>query len=162
MNKPEDADLRSVLAHHDVEIGALATRVAKVEQTIEVGFAKVTENFGKLEGLIVRQEARQGPGMGELINGVAKGGAIVAMTAGAITVLVSSIIAPQLTKLEDAAQVLSKDHADRISREQSELAKLREDRHGKIQTELSAIEKTVEDLKERFGWTATVHKQRGS
>ena len=45
VDNKDHSDLRALFAHHDVEIGALATRVGKVEQTIETGFAKVGENF---------------------------------------------------------------------------------------------------------------------
>ena len=97
-----------------------------------------------------------------VINGIAKGGAIVAMSAAAVTMLVQSFIAPQLTMLSDASNALIKDRDYRVERDQIELAKLVDERKMRTEAELSALEKAVEELKERVGWNATVHKQRGS
>ena len=161
MNNQDHSDLRALFAHHDVEIGALATRVGKVEQTIESGFAKVGENFSKLEGIIIRSDAKQGPGIGDVMKAVATGGAIVGMSAAAITMLVQSFISPELTNLKDTAQTLSKDHDLRIEHDAKELARLREDRKDKIETEIQTLSTTVNDLKDRIGWAPEVKRAGG-
>lgn len=161
MSNQDNADLRALFAHHDVEIGALATRVGKVEQTIDSGFAKVSENFIKLEGIIIRSDAKQGPGIADVMKGVATGGAIIAMSAAAITMLVQSFISPDLTQLKDVSTVLSTDHNSRLEAERAELQRLREMRKDKIEGDVTQLQAQIEKLEEKFQWMPEVKRAGG-
>ncbi len=153
-------DLRGTLAHHDAAINQLSTRVSHVETAIETGFAKASDNFNELKSMLAKTEGQKGPGLGEIMKVVATGGAIVGMSAAAITMLVTSFVAPELTNLKDTATVLSKDHDARMDREREELAALREKRKIEVESRLDELMKSMEAIKERFGWVARVEKQR--
>lgn len=151
-------DLRGTLAHHDAAIQQLSTRVSHVETAIETGFAKASDNFNELKGLLARNDAKQGPGLGEIMKVVATGGAIVGMSAAAITMLVTSFVAPELTDLKGSTKVLASDHDARLDLERAELAALREKRRLEVETRLDELSKDLGGLKERFGWQARVTK----
>lgn len=175
----KDIDVSSIIAHHDAEISNLGGRMDGVEMglrslhgEVHSGFTKVADrfssmdgSFAKIENLIVKSEAKQGPAFGDLLKIIATGGAIVAMSAAAITMLVQSFISPDLTNLRDMSSMLSKEHDIRITQDAQELRRLREDRKDKIEKDIETLSDVVTDLRERLGWTATVRdmgKGRGS
>lgn len=164
------SDLDSTLAHHDAAIDSLSTRMVGVESglrslhgEVHSGFVKVSDKFSGLDAsfaeiktLIARSEAKQGPGLGDVMKLVAMGGAIVGMAAAAITMLVTSFVSPELTNLKDTADVLSKDHDARVAMEREELAALRNQRRDRFETNLDQLSAIVVDLQQRLGWQATV------
>ena len=151
-------DLRGTLAHHDAAINQLSTRVSHVETAIETGFAKAGDNFNELKSLLARTEGEKGPGMGEIMKVIATGGAILGMSAAAITMLVTSFVTPELTDLKGSTKVLASDHDARLDLDRAELAALREKRRMEVEQRLDELSRNVDGLKERFGWQAKVSK----
>ena len=157
MSKSTD-DLRNTLAHHDAAIGQLSTRVSHVETAIETGFAKSNDNFAEIKGLLAQNAAQTGPGLGEIMKVIATGGAIVGMSAAAITMLVTSFVTPELTGIKGTTSVLAKDHEARIEYDREELTKYRDKRRQEVDERLNEMAKNLEVIKERFGWQAKVNK----
>ena len=151
-------DLRSTLAHHDAAIQQLSTRVSHVETAISTGFAKAGDNFNELKSLLARTEGEKGPGMGEIMKIVATGGALLGMSAAAITMLVTSFVKPELTDLQGQTKALASEYDARADTERAELVTLRERRRLEMEQRLDEISKDLGGLKERFGWQAKVSK----
>lgn len=110
----EQFHLVNQLAHHDAAIGALSSRMTGVEASLthvqeRVGALdnKVSAGFSGLEALIRESRATQGPSMPDVLKGLVTGGALIAMSAGAITVLVTSFVNPDLVALEHKTTALS-------------------------------------------------------
>jgi hypothetical protein len=102
------------LAHHDAAIGALGSRMTGVEASLthvqeRVGALdnKVSAGFSSVEALIRENRATQGPSMPDVMRGLVTGGALIAMSAGAITVLVTSFVNPDLVALDHKTTALS-------------------------------------------------------
>ena len=157
MSKSPD-DLRATLAHHDAAINQLSGRVSKVETAVAAGFSKATDNFNDLKGMLQKTDAQRGPGLSEVMKVVATGGAIVGMSATAITMLVTSFVTPELTGIKGTTSVLAKDHEARIEYERQELTKYRDKRRQEVDERLNEMAKNLEVLKERFGWQAKVSR----
>jgi len=153
-------DLRGTLAHHDAAINQLSTRVSHVETAIETGFAKAGDNFNELKSLLARTEGEKGPGMGEIMKVIATGGAILGMSAAAITMLVTSFVKPELTDLQGQTKALASEYDARADTERAELVTLRERRRLEMEQRLDELSKNVDVIKERFGWQARVEKQK--
>lgn len=110
----EQFHLVNQLAHHDAAIGALSSRMTGVEASLthvqeRVGALdnKVSAGFSGLEALIRESRATQGPSMPDVLKGLVTGGALIAMSAGAITVLVTSFVNPDLVALEHRATAIN-------------------------------------------------------
>lgn len=137
------------IAHHDAAIGSLSSRMTGVESTLShlqdrvMGLdSKVSAGFGSLESLIREGKAGQGPTFAEILKGIATGGAIVAMSAGAITMLVTSFVKPDLVQLQIKTDKLSASDEMRAASEKAELLALRERRR-------EQIDKTMEKLSDQ-------------
>lgn len=163
----DNNDLRGAIAHHDLAIGQLATRVSHVETAIEHGFAKVDQRFGTLEtsladikNALVKNEASKGPGLSETVKIIMGGGGIIALIASAITILVLSFTAPALTKLDTSAAVFQKDLDDRQTEARKELSDLRKAERDALAVEVDALKETLASVKEKIGWIGRVDKTR--
>lgn len=161
-------DLISTLAHHDAAISTLGGRMTGVEAGLtslqsEVSDLdhKVGDGFAQLSSLVRENQAGKGPGMAEVLKVVATGGAVLAMSATAITVLVTSFTAPQLTKLESKADGLERDNDARLEAERNELQRLREQRRDRLETKLDELMGEVSGLKEKYQWSARVEPTGG-
>lgn len=155
------------LAHHDAAIGALGSRMSGVESALshvqdKVSDldGKVSEGFGSLESLIRENKASQGPGIYDLMKGVATGGAIVAMSAAAITMLVTSFVAPELTSLKERTGVLSTDLTHRAEGDRQELLSLRNQQRDLIDNKLLDLNRMIVDLQGRIGWVTKVEPSK--
>ena len=111
-----------------------------------------------LKSLLARTEGEKGPGMREIMKIVATGGALVGMSAAAITMLVTSFVKPELTDLQGQTKVLASEYDARADTERAELVALREKRRAEVEQRLEELAKNVDGLKERFGWQAKVSK----
>jgi hypothetical protein len=165
-NRDTDDDLRGAIAHHDLAIGQLATRVSHVETAIEQGFAKVDQRFGSLgsdvadiKNALVKNEASKGPSLSDLVKIVLGGGGIVALAASAITVLVLSFTAPALTKLDDSAAVFQKDLDARQDEARKELAALRKAERDALAAEVNDLKSEVAKVQDKIAWIGRVEKK---
>jgi hypothetical protein len=165
-------DLASTIAKHDADIKDLGGRIDGVESglntlkgEVHIGFGNVHKEFGGvtkvLAGLdkkIDQLSVRQGPGLYENVRAVAAGGAVVGMTATAITFLVQALNSPAITRLEAG-------HASVQRREQDEHAELKELRRERstqaaeqvkeLREGVSYLKTVVEELKARVAWAPT-------
>lgn len=103
---PSD-DLRMVVAGHQRSITDLGQRIAGLESglmTVHRDIANVQTDmktgFTDVMGMMREHKAEQGPKFGEIIKMVLSGGALISMSAAAITILVTSFVSPDLTALE--------------------------------------------------------------
>lgn len=156
-----DYDLASTIAHHDAEIVTLGNRMSGVEQGVKSLEGTVQSGFSAISSSLAEMRGRTGPSLGTVVGTVAAGGAVVAMIAGAITILVQSTLSPELTELKDAARMLSRDHETRIARESKELQDLREDRRDRIESDVKAVAEQIEGLKEQTRWAPDVKRASG-
>jgi hypothetical protein len=143
-------------AENAAAIGVLGSRVTSLESTLSHVQdkvmsldSKVASGFSTLESLIREGKAGQGPGLAEILKGVATGGAIIAMSAGAITMLVTSFVKPELVEITATVDQLQKIDTQRSEAERQELLALRERRR-------QMIDEQLKDLADRDGWAANV------
>jgi hypothetical protein len=158
---PIDFDLASTLAHHDAEIVTLGGRMTGVEQGMRSLEGTVQSGFGQISNTLAEMRGKSGPGLGDILKVVLSGGAIVGMSAAAITMLVNSFIKPELTQLKDSSVVLSSDYEARLSADRAELQRLREMRKDKIEGDVAELQKTIERLEEKLGWMPEVKRAGG-
>lgn len=159
----EHLHLVNQLAHHDAAIGALSSRMTGVEATLghvqeKVGAldSKLTTGFSAVESLIRENRAAQGPGLADLLRGVATGGAIVGMSAAAITMLVTSFVEPKLVAVQKVSEYLVKQENERSNAELNELYQLRDRRRDR----LDELSDQVGRLMEYRAWSPTVKKAK--
>lgn len=163
-------DLRAAVVSHEANIQNLGNRIAGVEQTmhglqteVHSGFAKIGDKFGhmdnsfsRLENLITKNEASKGPGISEVMKIVLGGGALVGMSAAAITVLVTSFMAPELTNLKDSAAVLTEDLQARTNEARKELVDSRKAERDRMRADIDGIKEDLTTVKEKIGWIGRV------
>lgn len=154
------------VAHHDAALSAFGSRMSAVEGTLShvqdkvmALDSKMSAGFGSLESLIRENRASQGPRMGEILKGVATGGAIIAMSAGAITMLVTSFVKPELVTLQQTTTELKKADQDREALEKAELLALRERRREQVDQTLQKLNDHTFRLK--GAWETNVTKGSG-
>lgn len=153
------------LAHHDAAISALGSRMTGVESSLghvqeKVGTldSKVSAGFSNLESLVREGKASQGPTLGELLKGVATGGAIVGMSAGAITMLVTSFVEPKVVSLETKTTWLEEREKERMEVDRTELHALKERRREYVDDTLDKLSAKAARLLELRSWDAEVKK----
>ncbi len=104
-------DFTKELARHDAAIDSLSNRMGGVEKNLRNLTDDVKSGFATISNALAKMEGSKGPSLGQILGVVATGGAIIAMSAGAITMLVSAMLSPQITRLttlvEQHAQTLS-------------------------------------------------------
>jgi hypothetical protein len=159
------------VAHHDAALGAFGSRMTAVEGTLAHVQDKVNNldvkvgaGFGNLESLIREGKATQGPTLGDLLKGVATGGAIIAMSAGAITMLVTSFVKPELVELRAVAtetrteaDALRRAEEKRIEADRAELMALQERRRQMIDDKFEMLtERAFKD------WSVELKRGDGS
>ena len=160
-NSPKSmSDIAARLSSHDYEIHALGNRMGSVEGKVDrLGIAMST-GFDEVKGLLSEQKEKQGPGLKEVLLLVSASGALIGMAAAAITTLVTSFVAPEITTLKDNTAVLAKDHDARIAAEREELAQLREKRKSAIEAQMDAIEQRIEKLQSKTEWATRIEGGR--
>lgn len=153
MTADDGRDITKTLAHHDAMIGNLAGRMTGVERglkdveaSIKAVGSDVAQSFADLRTSLVELRGSQGPGLGKIISMILAGGGLIAMSASAITILVLSIVQPDITKLRTQAEQhqSSLEQADRDVRD--ELKDLRKAEQRRLYNRLDEIEK-------RLSWT---------
>jgi hypothetical protein len=154
------------IAHHDAAIGALSSRMTGVESTLAhvqdkvMGLdSKVSTGFSSLESLVREGKASQGPGLPEMLKGVATGGAIVGMSAAAITMLVTSFVKPELVTLQQATHDLKAREEIRSAAERSEYSAIKDRRRQQIDDVLEKLSEQAGRVPS--GWDATLKKGGG-
>lgn len=154
-------------AENAAAIGVLGSRVTGVESTLSHVQdkvmsldSKVSSGFSSIESLIRENKAGQGPGLSDILRGVATGGAIIAMSAGAITMLVTSFVKPDLVALQQVTDNLRMREDSRREAERRELLDMKEQQQQQIN---KAIEK-LSDQANRItgGWDTKMKVGGGS
>jgi hypothetical protein len=154
-------------AENAAAIGVLGSRVTGVESTLSHVQdkvmsldSKVASGFSTIESLIRENKASQGPGLPDILKGVATGGAIIAMSAGAITMLVTSFVKPDLVALQQVTDNLRTREDARREAERRELLDMKEERQKQIN---QAIEKLSDQaLRLNGAWTTETKRGGGS
>lgn len=143
------AGLEITLAHHDSEIKNLGKRMGGIEEevrnlnaTIQTGFASVGERLSTIN-------SERGPGLGSILGFVATGGAIVGMSAAAITVLVTSFVSPPITKLEERFAKLNHYVERREEVDRQDYIELRRLRDRAVSDDIRQIEKQLRQIEQR-------------
>lgn len=166
MDKPLPAtpksmsDIAARLSSHDFEIHALGTRMGSVEGKVDRLGTSMAMGFDEVKSLLSEQKEKQGPGLKEVLLLVSASGALIGMAAAAITTLVTSFVAPEITTLKDHAAVLSKDHEARISAEREELIRLREKRKSELEAQMDDIKQNIERLQSKAEWATRIEGGR--
>jgi predicted nucleic acid-binding Zn-ribbon protein len=146
----------STLAKHESEIHSLGTRVGSVEHKLDQLGTQVTAGFAEIKEMFGRSEATKGPPVYDVLKIAAIGGTLIAMSAGAITVLVTSFVAPDLTKLAaktDALQGYTE--ADKAEARAEYLA-LKHEKSENLDKRLQSLGDELDALRARFAWAPTV------
>lgn len=146
------SDLLRTLAHHDAEITTLAEQVKGVQSDLHDIKSDMSRGFASIGAQLSKLEGSKGPGLGQIVGVVASGGAVVAMIAAAITVLVSSQLSPDITKLKTEASRTEKALELREHQERQELTELRKARDDNHAADIRAIGKSLRALEARMGW----------
>jgi hypothetical protein len=137
--------IHETLAHHDASLGDLDRRMHGVERGIHSLQTEVTKGFGDITSKLVGLESSKGPGFGKISAVALTVVSTVALLCGGIIWFVSSIVAPDTTKLEQMNShqnaFIEKFDADR----EAELARLRQARERRE-------EERMRRLEERLGW----------
>lgn len=156
------------VAHHDAALGAFGSRMSAVEGTLahvqdKVNSLdmKVSSGFASVESLIRENKAGQGPSLGELLKGVATGGAVIAMSAGAITMMVTSFVEPKLTMLAKTTEMLEQKEALRRASEVDEHTALKERRREYIDDTLKLLSGQAFKLRGLMPWETETRKAGG-
>lgn len=103
----------------------------------------MAQSFANLRTDIVELRGEQGPGIGKIMGFVLAGGGLIAMSASAITVLVLSIVQPDVTKLKTQTEQhqTAIDQADRDLRD--EIKELRKAEQRRLYDRVLEIEKRL-------------------
>lgn len=80
----------------DQQLGVLTTEVSGIKAQLR----DQGETLGKIFSRLDEIRGKQGPGIGQVLTITLSGAGIVSLAAGAITVLVTSFVSPQITRLE--------------------------------------------------------------
>lgn len=98
-HSPSNADVHKTLLHHDQKIVRLEGQVTAVQISVD----KLADAFYAVRDQLVAANAQVRPGIRETLGVVALGGGIVSMMAAAVTFLVVSYVAPQITEIRGDA-----------------------------------------------------------
>jgi hypothetical protein len=158
---PIDFDLASTLAHHDAEIVTLGGRMTGVEQGMRSLEGTVQSGFGQISNTLAEMRGKSGPGLGDVLKIVLSGGALVGMSAAAITMLVNSFMKPELIELKDISAVLSTNDTIRTASEREELERLRELRRTAVEEDVERLQQAIGKLEEKLGWMPEVKRAGG-
>ena len=149
-------DLVQTLAHHDAEITALGNRMGGVETMLHdvksdvgKGFAALADRFVVLTDRINSFESTKGPGLGSILGFIATGGVVIAMSAGAITVLVTSFVSPPITRLEGQVASLRYYVDRREELDRNDLIELRRNRDKSVNEDIASLGKIIRQIETR-------------
>ena len=143
------SDLLKTLAHHDAEIISLGNRMGGVEASVRQLAADVNKGFAAIADRLSAFDSKQGPGLGSILGFVATGGAVVGMSAAAITVLVTSFVSPPITRLEGQVQRLTYyvDRREEVDRQ--DFIELRRSTAKGVADDISRLEKALRQIEMR-------------
>lgn len=142
-------DFVRTLAHHDAEIASLGGRMTGVENEVRALGATVGKGFQEIMDRLSTFESQRGPGLGSILGFVATGGAVVGMSAAAITVLVTSFVSPPITKLEGQVARLTYYVERREEADRQDWIELRRARDRDTADDIRSLGKTVRQLETR-------------
>lgn len=170
--------IQKTLAHHDGMIGNLAGRMSGVESGLNSAVSMIREmrdemvrtrdsataemlrnreetnkGFESLRIDIGNMKSEQGPGIGKMLSFLVAGAALIGMAAGGITILVTSFVSPDITKLkaDNTTQQQALDLADKQMREEYRDLKRAADR--RLIERLERIEERIGTY--ASGWSVT-------
>lgn len=87
-------------AEVDQQLGVMTSEINGIKQAVR----DQGQMLGKIFSTLDEIKGKQGPGIGQMLTISLAGCGIIGAAAAAITVLVTSIISPQLTRLETQGQ----------------------------------------------------------
>lgn len=170
--------IQKTLAHHDGMIGNLAGRMSGVESGLNSAVSMIREmrdemvrtrdsataemlrnreetnkGFESLRIDIGNMKSEQGPGIGKMLSFLVAGAALIGMAAGGITILVTSFVAPDITKLKTVGERHETylEQNERSARD--ELRDLRRAHDKRIQERLERMEERLSTYSN--GWATT-------
>lgn len=143
------SDLLKTLAHHDAEIISLGNRMGGVETSVRQLASDVNKGFTTIADRLSAFDSQRGPGLGSILGFVATGGAVVGMSAAAITVLVTSFVSPPITRLEGQVQRLTYyvDRREEVDRQ--DFIELRRATAKGVADDIQRLEKTLRQIETR-------------
>lgn len=143
------SDLLKTLAHHDAEIISLGNRMGGVETSVRNLAADVNKGFAAIADRLSAFDSQRGPGLGSILGFVATGGAVVGMSAAAITVLVTSFVSPPITRLEGQVQRLTYyvDRREEVDRQ--DFIELRRSTAKGVADDIQRLEKALRQIETR-------------
>lgn len=154
-NAHEIGEVFQTLHRHDGQLKMLQVEVTGIKSDLK-------DQRGILEdikGALLDTKAKQGPGIGQILTIIATGGAVIGMSAAAITTLVTSFVAPDLTRLRTEVagqqQVIEQIQKDRVDEYRS--LKLGADR--RFEERLRRTEERLTSFPSA-GWASTVSPKR--
>lgn len=153
--RPE-SDIQSVMRHYDGQIASLNNEVSGIKGVLSEHGSILNEIRGALGDLKVRQ----GPGMGSMMKVLVAGGALIAMSAGAITVLVTSFVAPDITKLMTEGVANSRYIQHQEQSDRKELADFRRKSADRLEQRLEMLAGAINELGRKQAWSPTVSTKR--
>ena len=149
-DQERSADLLRTITQHDAEISNLTGRVASVESVIKVMSHDMNRGFAEIGNKLAEIKGAKGPGLGQVIGVVAAGCAVVGMCAGAITILVTSFVSPDITKLRTEAVRTERALDLREQQERQELTDLRKAQAQNHADDIRAIGKALRVIESRI------------
>lgn len=155
------------LAHHDSQLGQLATRVGGVEVALVSLDKKFDAQHGETSSVlrdiqksINQTQANQGPGIGKIGAGVAAFATILGAVGYCIVILVSAQVSPSISKLDTIVSALAEAKKDDIKADAQELRDIKIARRAENDDFKKNVMARLRDLETRKEWAPTVTAAR--
>lgn len=162
-----EQELRDAVINHEAAISSLGGRIQGVEdglKTVHADIASVKSDMGvgfnAVMSEIRQNKAELGPRFGDLLKYIAIGGGLVGMSAAAITVLVTSFVAPDITALKTHSTSYQRDFDARIDEARQELTAFRNKERERLRDEIDSLRGDLVGIREKIGWLGKVEAKR--
>lgn len=146
------------IAQHDVMIERLDGRMTGVEQGLHSAVSMIKEmrdasskGFADLTSSIAAMKSEQGPGIGKLLVYLLSGAGLMGAASGAITILVTSFISPQITDLTTTVKQ-HKYVLEQLDRD------MRDELRDYRRSDSRRAEDRMKRMEERMGWGAELKR----
>lgn len=140
-----DSGLLKWRAEVDQQLGIMSSEINGIKATLR----DINQLVGKIFSTLDEIKGKQGPGFGQMLTIGLCGCGIIGAAAAAITTLVTSIISPQLTRLETTAEQQQVLLNALLNQEKDDYRRLKD-------AASAELERRLQRLEERLTWVPQV------
>lgn len=138
-------------AEVDQQLGIMSSEINGIKSTLR----DINQLVGKIFSTLDEIKGKQGPGIGQMLTVILCGCGIIGAAASAITILVTSMISPQLTRLETQSEQHKVLLNALLDERKDELARLKDAAKQELERRL----KRLESSESLLTWAPQVQSQ---